>query len=225
MDQHGYELLRQLGAGADGISYLARDPREARLVELRLLKSARADELGWPLLVRRLRLALHHGDPAAISVLHLNLESDPPFQVVEYVDAPSLFAVREGQTPLTAPDAINLAQQMVHALVTAHRLGLAHGQLAPSRIQYTTDHRLKIDLSGLDVHGRIHVAGMNAVDRSCFAPEAALHPAAMPEMDIYSLGALVFWLVTGKAYAGALDGMTRQARGSGSSLPPNRHNR
>jgi eukaryotic-like serine/threonine-protein kinase len=124
MSLETYELLAQVGAGRDGVTYRARRP-DGRIVELRSLAGARADELIWEPLRRHLRRVelLHHG--SALSLNEIDLDSHQPFLALEYLDSADVTPIQPSQ-PIAAilPTAVELAA----VFRAAHRLGVS---LAP----------------------------------------------------------------------------------------------
>src|SRR3954469_22987442 len=81
-----YQLLAQLGAGTDGVSYRARNRSDGSLVEVRLLSRVRADEERWKALVKRLRLValLHH--PGAVRIHELHPTGDAPYVALDWLE-------------------------------------------------------------------------------------------------------------------------------------------
>jgi serine/threonine protein kinase/class 3 adenylate cyclase len=197
MNLGGYRVLSQLGAGQDGVSYRALAPDAGSLVEVRDLSGARADPIRWPLVVKRLRLAARLEHPVAIRIRELGLDHDPPYLAQEWAGGVDLAAALPDGRPLNVPAALTLAHTLAVALKAAHRLGLAHGQLNPSHLHGPSLRDPKLDFSGLAVHSDLGQALFREVDASCRAPEAGGDGSPDRAADIYSLGALLFWLLTG----------------------------
>src|SRR5207244_13195976 len=84
-----YRLLGQVGAGRDGVSYLAQDADTDAPVELRVLSGARADAERWQWLSRRLRLVALLDHPAMLRVVEASFEHSPPYVAMEQVEPPS----------------------------------------------------------------------------------------------------------------------------------------
>src|SRR5262245_55253888 len=144
MSLERYELLAQVGAGPDGVSYQARPAGTPDHVEVRVLSGAHADPLHWPALsakLRRARLLDHRG---AVRVLELDLEHSPPFLALQWQDGPTL-AERQ---PLSLTEGIAWGLDLCEVLLAAHRLGVAHGRLAPSAVRLVGAGRLMLDFTG-----------------------------------------------------------------------------
>jgi serine/threonine protein kinase/class 3 adenylate cyclase len=198
MDVGRFELLGQRGAGRDGIAYRAR-ATDGRPVEVRVLSGARADEPRWPDLAKRLRVAALLNHPAAVRVLEMALDRDPPSIVLEAMEGRSLTEELAGRLPLGEAEAAAIGLELAGALAAAHRLGLVHGRLSPSHIQRDAV-RLKIDFTGTDT---TPAEAASTPDAACRAPESA-GTVSFPEGDLYSLGALLFWLLHGRSAAAPL---------------------
>jgi eukaryotic-like serine/threonine-protein kinase len=198
MDLDRYQLLVQLGAGRDGVAYRGTDTTDGGAVEIRDLSGARADPARWPLLVKRLRLAAQLEHPAAIRVLGLGLEHDPPCVALEWIGEANLGAAPHDDVPLPVPEALALAHTLADLLAAAHRLGLAHGRLDPGHLHGPGLRDPKLDFTGLDVHPVLGRESFRTIDASCRAPEVGDGGAPDGAADVYSLGALLSWLLTGE---------------------------
>jgi eukaryotic-like serine/threonine-protein kinase len=192
-----YRLLTQLGAGVDGISYRALAPEDSRPVEVRDLSSARADADRWPHLAKRLRLAAALEHPASVLVRELDLEHHPPYLVMEWTEPTCPFGALDGGPILTGPDALAMVRDLAGALGEAHRLGLVHGRLGP-RCLRGAGGRSKIDFTGTETRLELSRESLRDVETSCQAPEVREGEPPDRETDIYSLGALLVWLLTGR---------------------------
>lgn len=195
-----YRLLAQLGAGADGVSYRAtvNDAEGAcapveSVVELRDLGRARADAAGWRRLVPRIWLAGRLDHSAAIRLLDTGLDHDPPYIALEWADGKTLAELASTSRPMPQDEAVELVRNLATALEQAHRLGLAHGRIGPGRI-FLVGGWPKLDFTGVDVG---FPATARALDAACRDPHAGDGPAAERAADLFSLGVLFVWLLTG----------------------------
>lgn len=180
-----YELVAQLGAGLDGVSFRARRLSDDRAVEFRTLAAARADEAHWSRLAQRLRLARLLDRPGARRVLDLDLDADPPWLAVEFADGQPLTRALEGRLPLPAAEGLALASYLAGVLHEAHRLGLAHGALGPDTVLVTAHPPLLVDFTGAATREN----------------QSRLSPSCMGQFadDIAALGAVAAWLLSGRA--------------------------
>src|SRR5262245_51912388 len=144
-----YQLLEQLGAGRDGAAYRAR--AAGHQVEVRFLDRARADAERWPVLTRRLKLADLLDNAAARRVRALNLTTEPPCIVLEWLE-PAEPPLAE-RVPLPPAAALALADEVAGALAAAHRLGLPHGRLSPRALVTSAKGGVQLDFTGVDDRG------------------------------------------------------------------------
>ena len=198
-----YRLLAQLGAGSDGISYRAVEDgvgspaTVATEVEVRDVSRARVTPGRWERLVPRLRLAAGLAHPAAVRVLDAGLEADPPYVALEWVGTTTMAVAGASTGPWSRADAIELVRTLAGALEEAHRLGLAHGRLGPGQV-FLVDGGPKLDFTGVDAGFPIGSAASRALDAACRDPRAGDGPAADRAADLYSLGVLCVWMLTGQ---------------------------
>lgn len=200
-----YRLLAQLGAGSDGISYRAteahasdRPSLEAATVELRDVSRARADAGRWARLVLRIRLAARLEHPAVVRVVDSAIDRDPPCVALEWVGTATLADAAHSSGPRTRGAAVELARSLAASLEEAHRLGLAHGRLGPGQV-LLVDGRPKLDFTGIDAGFPVASSASRAVDADCRDPRAIASgdPAAERAADLFGLGVLLVWLLTG----------------------------
>jgi serine/threonine protein kinase len=194
-----YRLVAQRGAGPDGVSYRARPAGADTPVEVRVLGAAWADTDRRPLLSRRLHLAALLDHPAALRVEEFAPRHDPPYAALEWSEPPGPGDGLAGRVPLPASEAVALAHDLAGALAAAHRLGLVHGRLGPGRLRTTPASRRKLDFTGVEAEGPADPAPRAEADDFCRAPEPAAEGVLAAAADVYALGALLSWMLTGQA--------------------------
>ena len=191
-----YRLLSQLGAGRDGVRYRATDRNDGTTVELVLLAEARADPARWQAIGRRFRLALMIAHPSARRVVGLDMDGDPPYVALEWVDGPTLADVGREES-----EATTRTIELALALAAGHRLGLALGRVAPGSIRSRSGMAggLAVDWFGLDVDSPGKAGPTELLDAPFRAPELArgLEPDAAS--DVYAMGAILGWRLGGLA--------------------------
>jgi serine/threonine protein kinase len=193
-----YRLLAQLGAGPDGIAYRAEAGSDQALVEVRDVTRARDDAGRWARLVPRLRLAAQLGHPAAVRVVDPGLEGDPPALVLEWAGTTTLAAAVGATGPMGHDVALELVRALAGALAEAHRLGLAHGRLGPGQVLLVEGTGPKLDFTGVEVGSPAATAMSRALDAACRDPRPGAGPAAERAADLYGLGVLLVWLLSGR---------------------------
>ena len=137
MSLDAYRVKAQIGIGRDGVRYRASSPDGAGFVEILVLhRGAGAGDASWIDAVKRRlrkrRLLVH---PAVPRVLELALDENPPYVVLEAcVERKTLRDSLRGRNSLTLLDAAAIGLDLAEILAAAHRLGVAHGDLAADRI-------------------------------------------------------------------------------------------
>ncbi len=198
-----YELIREIGRGGMGVVYEARQKGLDRSVAVKMIL---AGHLASPELVRRFQAEAR----AAARLRHSNIVhihdvgqfNGQDFFAMEYIEGQSL-AERIKQGPIDIPTAVRLVAAVARAVEHLHQQGIVHRDLKPSNIlldaegmPYVTDFGLaKIFAEGTDMTATGVIAGTP----SYMAPEQASgrRAAVTPATDIYSLGAILYELLTG----------------------------
>lgn len=199
-----YQVKRFLGEGGKKRVYLAHDRKLDRDVAFALIKTDGLD--GEALLrIRREAQAMGRlGDhPHIVSVFDIGEQGGQPYLVTQFMgggDVESLIA--------SAPDhhvpierILEIADEVCSALEHAHAEGVVHRDLKPGNIWLTADGTAKIGDFGLALaldHSRLTQAGMVVGTVAYMAPEQAMGSEVTPRSDLYSLGALLYELVTGR---------------------------
>jgi serine/threonine protein kinase len=185
-----YTLIRMLGEGGFSKVFLAR--RERELVVLKLPKD---DELSRYLLAEEAEILEEVSKP----VPHENIVGfiewipDAPALVEEYVPGPTLREAFSGRIA-TQGDAIRVALGCLSALERIHSLGIAHGDIKPDNIILPKPlHPVLIDMGVARKFGSKSLAATLGWS----APEF-LKGEVSPESDIYSVGALLLFMLTGR---------------------------
>ena len=209
-----YRLLSRIGAGAMGEVYAAHDEKLNRRVAVKLIAKDLARDVDR---LQRFRQEAH----AASSLNHPNIVvvhdfgelEVRPFIVTELVEGVTLRErLKEG--PLPIPEAIEIALQVTSALAAAHAQGLVHRDIKPENVMLRPDGYVKVLDFGLAKLARIEPVG-NAASTGLTQPgQMAGTPAYMsPEQaraepvdartDVFSVGAVLYEMVTGRlAFAG-----------------------
>jgi serine/threonine protein kinase/Flp pilus assembly protein TadD len=200
----GYEILGELGRGAMGVVYKARQLRLNRVVALKMILAgdhAAPDTLERFLAEAATIARLKH--PNVVQIYATGDSEGRPFVELELVEGGSLASRLDG-TPWPARSAACLIEQLTRAVAEAHRLGIVHRDLKPANILMTDDGTPKVSDFGL-AKTLEENAGLTRTESilgspSYMAPEQAEGRAKEvgPAADIYALGANLYELLTGR---------------------------
>lgn len=207
----GYEILGELGRGAMGVVYKAKQLGLNRLVALKMILSG--SHAGEQELLRfhaeaESIAALHH--PNIVQIYEVSESDGRPFFSMEFVEGGSLDRKIQGM-PQPIREAATLMEYLARAMDEAHQHGVIHRDLKPANILLSADGQPKITDFGLAKRlmendpyatnpGYATQTGTTLGTPSYMAPEQAAGKTKEvgPLSDIYSLGAILYELLTGR---------------------------
>ncbi|HEY7913619.1 MAG TPA: serine/threonine-protein kinase, partial [Blastocatellia bacterium] len=214
-----YQVLELLGKGGMGEVWRARDTRLNRDVALKVLPEAfanSADRLARFQREAQVLASLNHPN---IAVIYDLVESEgEQVLVMEMVEGETLAdKLKTGALPL--PESLSIALQIAEALRAAHKKGIIHRDLKPANIKIKPEGQVKVLDFGLakQFHGAgsdtdsqaatlkesMTVAGAIIGTPAYMSPEQAVGEAADPRSDIFSFGAVLYEMLTGRrAFSG-----------------------
>jgi hypothetical protein len=235
--QRRYMLVRPLGSGSQATVYLATDaflssPDQPAWVAVKIFPRRARDEAESAAIAesRSVRRIDH---PSVVHVLDRGRTDDGnEFVVFEYVEgAPLQRAMDPGKTGINPDAAARVVADLAQGLQAAHNAGVLHRDIKPANVLIANDGRAKIADFGLA--DRIRVYGPARGPAGSFAfmsPEQyRCDPrASLATTDIYSLGGVLFWLLTGRLPNGDTSAQIEQRLWKGESatpLDPSEHRR
>ncbi|MFF9202727.1 serine/threonine-protein kinase [Streptomyces sp. NPDC014986] len=197
-----YRLDASIGRGAMGEVWQAYDETLGRAVAVKLLLAQEAD----PTAAHRFRLEaqtagrLNH--PHVVGVLDFGEYGDRLFLVMELVAGHSLARVLADAGTLPAERVARMAAQAAAGLAAAHQQGIVHRDIKPANLLLDSDGTLKIGDFGIarfldDPAAALTATGQIVGTSLYLAPERALGRPAGPASDVYSLGCVLYQLLTG----------------------------
>ena len=197
-----YLILEQLGKGGMAIVYRARDTMLERSVALKVL---REDYSRDPAFLERFRqearAAANLSHPNIVTVHDVGLDNGQLFIVMEYIPGTDLKTLIKQRGRFTAEEALPLLVQACAGVGYAHRSGLVHCDIKPQNMLVTPDMRLKVTDFGIArVLSTIHPQEQSDViwgSPQYFSPEQATGSAPSPASDVYSLGVIMYEMLTG----------------------------
>jgi serine/threonine protein kinase/tetratricopeptide (TPR) repeat protein len=198
-----YSLLTKLGEGGKGVVYRAHDNTLDRIVAIKLLKGESFDEETYARFTREAQAAARLTHPNVVSTYDMGKEGNRYFLVMEYVKGTSLGGLMEShrEEGLDPSHAVPIAMDVCRALRYAHSEGVVHRDVKPENIMITQDGTTKLMDFGLARavdKSRLTKDGMMIGTPAYMAPENALGRESDARTDLYSLGCVLYEMLTGR---------------------------
>jgi len=200
-----YEIVGELGRGAMGVVYKARDPQIDRIVAIKTV-SLRGQE---PEEEKEFRMRfineaqaagrLHHSGIVSIFDVGESPENQDQYIVLEYVAGESLNRILNREKKLPLGQALKLAEEIADALDYAHAQGVVHRDIKPANILVTETGHAKIADFGIAKLNLAHftLPGRVLGTPAYMAPEQLSGEGADGRSDLFSLGLILYVMVTG----------------------------
>ena len=200
-----YEIIEELGRGAMGVIYKAKDPVIGRYVAIKTIRlgdftdSAHVAEL-HARLMREAQSAGVLSHPNIITIFDVGEESGLAYIAMELVEGATLEHLIGSNQRLDEATIVNIARQTADALSFAHQHGIVHRDIKPANIMLTQDGRVKVADFGIAKVGstKMTQTGMLLGSPSYMAPEHFLGQPLDGRSDIFALGILLYELITGQ---------------------------
>ncbi|MEI7847299.1 MAG: protein kinase [Chloroflexota bacterium] len=198
-----YQLLEPLGTGGMAQVFRARDLMLERFVAIKML---RADYSADPSVQVRFRqeakAAANLSHPNIVTVHDFGYDQNKLFIVMEHVPGTNLKIMIDNLGKFSPEDALPIIIQACAGLGYAHRAGIVHCDVKPHNILITPDRRVKVTDFGI----ARAISGINPDEKHevvwgsplYFAPEQAAGLAPSPASDVYSLGVVMYEMLTGR---------------------------
>ena len=200
---HGrYKILRKLGTGGMANVYLAEDQELGRRVAIKILNERHAgDDQFVERFRREAKNAAGLSHPNIVSIYDRGEEDDGRYYIaMEYLDGRSLKELIVSRGPAPIPIAIDYARQILAALRVAHRQGLVHRDIKPHNVLVDGEGRLKVTDFGIARAGPSQMTEEGSIIGTAqyLSPEQAQGAPVTPASDLYSVGIVLYELLTGK---------------------------
>ena len=195
-----YEILSKVGAGGMSDVYKAMDHTLSRNVAIKVLKAEFSADVNFVTKFRteaQSAAGLEH--PNIVNIYDVGNEDDTYYIVMEYVEGITLKSYIEGKGQLSFKESVSIAIQVARGIEAAHNKGIIHRDIKPQNIMISTDGKVKVTDFGIakaassntissDVMGSVHYV----------SPEQARNGFVDLRSDIYSLGIVMYEMVTGR---------------------------
>ncbi len=216
-----YHLLNQIGSGKTGRVYLGRHVDMGRQVALKILPrraDASATNLQHFMKQARAVSALDH--PNLIHTYDVDSEADQFYLVMEYFPGDDLQTLVEKQGPVECGRAVEIIRQAAEGLAHAVEMGMTHGDIRPNSIAVDAQGRVKVLHLGLfELAGpSLRTLDENDPTSADYAAPEYQGGEATPLCDVYSLGCVFYFLLTGVPPFG--EGSFADRRRQHQSQPP-----
>ena len=195
-----YEILEIIGTGAHGRVARAHDPMIGRLVAIKLLPREFANGEGRQRFLQEARVVGQLSHPAIITLHDMGIDeaTQTPYLVMEYLEGQPLDRILEkGSVPY--PRACAWAGEVACGLGAAHRKGVIHGDVKPANILITDERRVKLmDFGMARLASHDSKATPLAGTPAYWCPEQIVGKPQDARSDLFSLGVVLYEMVTGK---------------------------
>jgi len=202
-----YVLHTEIGRGGMGVVWRAEDRvigRPVAVKEMRLSEGVTPAERAEfeQRILREARTAGRLNDPAVVTVFDVVHDNGSVFIVMELVEAPTLSQVVRASGPLHPRAVADLGRQVLSALEAAHGAGIVHRDVKPSNIMVGNTGRAKLTDFGIAQAAddpTLTKTGNVIGSPAYLAPERLSGQEASPASDLWSLGAVLYFAIEGKA--------------------------
>lgn len=195
-----YEIVNKIGTGGMSDVYKAKDHTLGRFVAIKVLKPEFSEDVNFVTKFRteaQSAAGLEH--PNIVNIYDVGSENGMHYIVMEYVEGITLKTYIEKKGQLTFKEAVSIAIQVGRGIEAAHNKGIIHRDIKPQNIIISTEGKVKVTDFGIaraatsntissDVMGSVHYA----------SPEQARNGFVDGKSDIYSLGIVMYEMVTGR---------------------------
>ncbi len=196
-----YEIIKNIGEGGMANVYLAKDTILDRNVAVKVLRGDLSNDDKFIRRFEREALSVSNlSHPNIVEVYDVGVEEGSHYIVMEYIEGKTLKQLLKKRESLTLPEVIDIMTQLTDGISHAHESYIIHRDIKPQNIMIEDDGRIKITDFGIAMAlNATQLTQTNSVMGSVhyLPPEQASGKSATVKSDIYSLGILMYELLTG----------------------------
>ncbi|MCS1351388.1 Stk1 family PASTA domain-containing Ser/Thr kinase [Mechercharimyces sp. CAU 1602] len=197
-----YEVVSRVGGGGMAVVYKAKDIMLNRYVALKVLNESLSNDREFlRRFSREAQAAASLSHPNVVSVYDVGRDGYTHYIVMEYIEGPTLKEMIEEHGPVPPTEAAHLAAQICDGLAHAHDNGIVHRDIKPHNILIGAAGRVKVTDFGIaraTTSSTITQTGSVMGSVHYFSPEQARGGFIGQKSDIYSLGVVMYEMVTGQ---------------------------
>ena len=196
-----YKFISVLGRGGMGTVFKGEHEETGELHAVKVLAPAYSQEQHFRARFEsEIKALIKLDHPNIVRLISFGQDSGNLFFAMEMVDGKSLFQVQRSGHKFTPPQCLSIAKDVCLGLKHAHDRGIIHRDLKPGNLMMTKDHTVKITDFGIaKSYGASQNTGTNILGTMDFmSPEQAKGEPVTAKSDIYSLGTVLFTLLSGK---------------------------
>lgn len=197
-----YAIERKIGSGGMGAVYLGRHQESGREAAVKVLPPSMAREEGFVhRFSREIDSMKQLHNPHVVEFYDSGIDDETYYYAMEYVEGETLATVLRDRKRLPWREVIDIAVQICSALKAAHDAGIVHRDLKPSNLLLQSDGIVKLTDFGVAqvfASHKLTVTGGIVGTAEFMSPEQAQGKRATRQSDLYSLGAVMYAMLTGR---------------------------
>ena len=196
-----YKIVELLGEGGMAFVYKAKDMQLKRMVAIKTLKPNYVEQTTFvERFKREAQTAANLNHPNIVQIFDWGIEEEPYF-VMEYIEGNTLTSIISNRKTISLSDILFIGAQVANGLQAAHSQGLVHRDIKPGNIMITPGGKVKVTDFGIvsiqNEESDITKTGSILGTASYISPEQAQGKSVSVGSDLYSLGTVLYELITG----------------------------
>jgi serine/threonine protein kinase len=197
-----YVILDKLGAGGMGTVYLGRHKDNGQVAAVKMMPATHAEEEGFVERFNREIDAMRKlNNPHTVRLFDSGADHGTYYYAMEYVPGETIMQMLRREKRIDWEQAVEFAIQICQALKAAHDAGIIHRDLKPSNLLVTPEGQIKLTDFGVAqvfAASRLTLTGGIIGTAEFMSPEQASGKRVTRQSDLYSLGAVLYCMVTGR---------------------------